>query len=84
MRRLSVLCAAACIAAAAFAATSPAEAAYNVIRWDNTGWCQVWDPATPLTPLFSKYAAVNKKPIPTLAAALAAKDMMVKKGACKL
>jgi hypothetical protein len=84
MRRLSVLCAAASLAAAAFAATGPAEAAYNVIRWDNTGWCQVWDPATPLTPWFSKYAAVNKKPIPTLTAALAEKDAMVKKGACKL
>jgi hypothetical protein len=84
MRRLSVLCVAVGIAAAAFAATGSAEAAYNVIRWDNTGWCQVWDPATPLTPWFSKYAAVNKKPIPTLTAALAEKDAMVKKGACKL
>jgi len=84
MRRLSMLCAAAAIATTAFAAGGPAEAAYNVIRWDNTGWCQVWDPATPLTPLFSKYAAVNKKPIPTLTAALAEKDAMVKKGACKL
>jgi len=84
MRRLSILCAAAAIATTAFAAGGPAEAAYNVIRWDNTGWCQVWDPATPLTPLFSKYAAVNKKPIPTLTAALAEKDAMVKKGACKL
>jgi len=83
MRRLSVLCAALGIVATALAA-SPAQAAYNVIRWDNTGWCQVWDPATPLTPLFSKYAAVNKKPIPTLTAALAEKDAMVKKGACKL
>jgi hypothetical protein len=82
MRRISVLCAAAGIAAVA--ATGPAEAAFNVIRWDNTGWCQVWDPATPLTPWFSKYAALNKKPIPTLTEALAAKDTMVKKGACKL
>lgn len=83
MHRISVLCAAAGIAVAALAATSPAEAAFNVIRWDNTGFCQVWDAGSPPTPWPSKYVAMTKKPIPTFTEAMAAKDALVKKGACK-
>ncbi|HXB80990.1 MAG TPA: hypothetical protein VNX23_26895 [Bradyrhizobium sp.] len=81
--RLSVLCAAAGIAVTALAATSPAEAAFNVIRWDNTGWCQVWGQSNPPTPWPSKYVALNKKPIASFAQALAEKDALVKKGACR-
>ena len=65
MRRLSLLCAALGVTITALAASSPAEAAFHVIRWDNTGWCQVWDPSTPLNPLISKYVAVSR-PIPSL------------------
>ncbi len=43
MRRLSTLCIAAGLAAAAFVATSPAEAAYHLIRWQGTHVCQIWD-----------------------------------------
>jgi len=46
MRRLSLLCATAFIAVTALAATSPAEAAFHVIRWHDTGFCQVWDEAS--------------------------------------
>jgi hypothetical protein len=81
--RFSVLCAAAGIAVTALAATSPAEAAFNVIRWDNTGWCQVWSESNPPTPWPSKHVALNKKPIPSFTEAMAARDALVKKGACK-
>jgi len=43
MRRFSILCAAAGIAVTALAATSPAEAAFHVIRWQDTGFCHVKD-----------------------------------------
>jgi len=83
MRRLSLLCAALGVTITALAASSPAEAAFHVIRWDNTGWCQVWDPSTPLNPLISKYVAVSR-PIPSLTQALAVKDALVRKGTCRL
>ena len=47
MRRLSMLCAAAAIAATAAAATSPAQAAFHLIRWEGTGICQIWDETSP-------------------------------------
>jgi hypothetical protein len=43
MRRATALCAAACIIVAAVAVVSPAQAGYYLIRWDNTGVCQVWN-----------------------------------------
>jgi hypothetical protein len=81
MRRLSILCAAAGIGLTALAA-SPVEAAYHVIRWDNTGFCQVWNPSNPPTQWPSKYVAVSKR-IPTFPEAMAAKDSLVHKGTCK-
>ena len=50
MRRLSLLCAAAVVALTALAATSPAEAAYHLIRWQDSGLCQIWDESIPTTP----------------------------------
>jgi hypothetical protein len=37
MRRLAILAA----AGIAFAATSPAEAAFHLIRWQDSGFCQI-------------------------------------------
>jgi hypothetical protein len=82
MRRLSVLCASAFIAVTALVATSPADADFHVIRWQDTGVCQVWDPGTPMFPWPVHYTAVTHK-LPTLTQAMAAKDALVRKGACK-
>ena len=43
MRRITALCAASGIALAALVVAAPAEAGYYVIRWDNTGICQIWN-----------------------------------------
>ena len=83
MLRLTALSAAAGIALSAFAATAPAEAAFNLIKWDGTGVCQIWDQSIPGKPIPSSYKTVSK-PVPTFAAALAMKDGMLKKGSCKL
>ena len=72
MLRLTALAATAGLAFTALAATSPAEAAFHLIRWEGTGVCQVWDQSIPT------------KPVPTFTAALAVKDGMLKKGTCKL
>jgi len=83
MRRIFGFCAVAAIGFTALAASSPASAAFHLIRWEGTGVCQVWDQSIPTKPIPSNYKTVSK-PIPTFAAALAVKDGMLKKGSCKL
>ena len=85
MRRVTALCAAAGIALSAFAIVSPSQAApWSLIRYDNTGYCQVWDDGVPFKPMKwpSDYKIVGK-PVPTLVDAIAVKDGLVKKGKCK-
>jgi hypothetical protein len=83
MRRIFALCAVAGIGFIALAASSPAQAAFHLIRWQGTGVCQVWDQSIPTKPVLSNYQTVSK-PVPTFAAALAVKDGMLRKGSCKL
>jgi hypothetical protein len=83
MRRLSVLYAAAGIAVTALAAASPAEAAFQVIRWQDTGFCRVWGQDTPMFPWPVQHTIMVHK-IPTFTEAMTVKDHLVKKGACKL
>jgi len=83
MRRLSMLCAAAGLAVTALAATSPAEASYKVIRWDGTGFCQIWDNAVPTKPFPSDYKTVSAT-VPTFLDALAAKDKLFHAAKCTL
>ena len=82
MRRFSLLCAAAGLGLAALAAASPAEAAFHLIRWQDTGFCQIWDEGSPIKPLASNYTRVSGS-VPTLWAAIAAKDALWHKGKCK-
>jgi hypothetical protein len=83
MRRISAFCAAALLGLAALAATSPAQAAFHLIRWHGTGFCQVWDDGIPTKPFPSDYKRVSAQ-VPTLTAALAVKEHLMHKGACKL
>ena len=82
MRRISALCAAAGLALTALAATSPAEAAFHLIRWQDTGFCQIWDQGIPTRPFPSNYRTVSGE-LPTLVEALAAKQGLLRKGTCK-
>ena len=81
--RLRTLCAAAVIAAAGFAVTSPAQAAFHLIKWSGTGICQVWDDSVPTKPFPANYKPVSR-PVPTFDAALAVKSGLMKRGVCKL
>lgn len=83
MRRIYALCAAAGLGLTALAATTPTDAAFHLIRWQGTGICQIWDESIPIKPFPSDYKMVSK-PVPTIVAAMAVKDRMMKKGACKL
>jgi hypothetical protein len=81
MRRISMLCAAAGLGLAALAATSPAEAAFHLIRWDGTGYCQIWDQGIATKPFPSDYKTVSAK-MPTLVEALAVKEHLLRKRVC--
>jgi len=81
MRRLSVLAAATGLGVTALAATSPAQASFNLIRWHGTGFCQVWDHSIPTTPFPSDYRTVSA-PVPTVVEALAVKEALLRKGTC--
>jgi hypothetical protein len=84
MRKLSILAAAAAVAVTAMAASSSAQAAYSIIRWEGTGFCQIWDHDIPTQPFPSNYTTVSKAMMPTLIDALNAKNGMLASGACTL
>ena len=82
MRRLSLFCAAAAITVSALSATSPASATpYHLIRWQDTGFCQIWDESIPTAPWPSDYARVSTT-VPTFVDALVLKDHALKSGHC--
>jgi hypothetical protein len=85
MRRITALCAAAGIAMSTFVIISPAQAApWTLIRYDNSGYCQIWDGGLGFRPMHwpSDYKMVGK-PAPTLAEAISERDMLAKKGKCR-
>ncbi len=81
MRRLSLLVAAAGLAVIAFAASSPAEAAFHLIRWEGSGFCQIWDENIPTAPWPSNYVVVSEQ-LPTFGDALVYKDGLLRNGTC--
>jgi hypothetical protein len=86
MRRVTALCAAAGIALSAFASLSPAQAApWSLLRYDNSGYCQIWDEAVTVKPWKwpSDYKMVAK-PVPTLSAAISLREALAKKGKCRI
>jgi len=83
MRKLSILAAATAVAVTALAASTSANAAYSIIRWEGTGFCQIWDHNVPVPPPFpSTYKTVAPATLPTFIDALNAKTSMVASGAC--
>jgi hypothetical protein len=81
MRKFSALCAAG-LAMAALAATSPANAAFHLIRWQDTGFCQIWDQSIPTAPFPSNYTVIVHSVTPTFLDALSKKDGLLRTGTC--
>lgn len=82
MRRLSLLAAAAGVAVTAFAAASPAKADFHLIRWQDTGFCQIWDESIPTVPWPSNYVVIIGSQVPTFGDALAYKGGLLRNGVC--
>jgi hypothetical protein len=87
MRRVTALCAAAAIVASTAAVARPMQqqSGYYVIRWDNTGVCQIWNTELQQQPVhfMSDYKVVSK-PVPTFAAANAIQEQMRMSRHCTL
>jgi hypothetical protein len=83
-RATAALCAAA-IAVSALAVAAPAQAGYYVIRWDNTGICQIWNEDLRYKPMQwpSEYKVVSK-PVPTFSAAMDVQLKMREQRHCAL
>ena len=82
MRRLSLAIAA--IALSTVAASAPAKAdPFHLIRWSDTGFCQIWDEGIPTQPWPGNYAVVSIT-VPTFLDALNVKGSMLATGACSL
>jgi hypothetical protein len=82
MRHLCLLAAAATIAVSAFAATNPAEASFHLIRWQDSGFCQIWDQNVPGVPYPGNYTVVINSEVPTFGDALVLKDGLLHNGTC--
>jgi hypothetical protein len=90
MRRVTALCVAVGIAVSALAAPAMAarrapEAGYYVIRWNDTGVCQIWNTDLRYRPVqfFSKYKVVSSL-VPTFAAAAETQRQMRAARSCSL
>jgi hypothetical protein len=82
MRRISLLSAAAGLALAALSASTPAKAdPFHLIRWSDTGFCQIWDQGVPTMPWPGNFEIVSAT-VPTFVDALAIKSGMLASGAC--
>jgi hypothetical protein len=65
MRRATAHCAAVGIAVSALAVV-PAQAGYYVIRWENTGICQIWNEDLRYKPMeWPSHYKVISKPVAT-------------------
>ena len=84
MRRIFGLCAVAAVGFTALAASSPAQAAYHLIRWQDNGFCQIWDQNIPTAPYPGNYIVIVGSEVPTFVDALLFKDGMLRSGACSL
>ena len=82
MRRISLLSAAAVLAVTALSASTPAKAdPFHLIRWMDTGFCQIWDEGVPTAPWPANFEIVSTT-VPSFLDALDIKGSMLAAGAC--
>ena len=85
MRRITTLTIAAGIAAAALTVAAPAKAGYYVIRWENTGICQIWNEELQYKPMeWPSHYKVVSKPVATFSDANVIQIKMREQHRCTL
>lgn len=85
MRRITALTAVALIAVSTSAIARPAPSGYYVIRWDNTGVCQIWNTTFQEKPVhfLSDYKVVSK-PVPTFTDAAGVQEKLRQAHRCTI
>ncbi|MGJ5208681.1 hypothetical protein [Bradyrhizobium sp. HKCCYLR20261] len=85
MPRFTTTCIASSLAAAALMAATPARAGYYILRWDNTGICQVWSEAFTFRPVQwpSRYQIISRV-VPTFNDAVTLQVKLRRQGRCTL
>ncbi len=82
MRRMSLAISA--VALSVVAANAPAKAdPFHLIRWSDTGFCQIWDDGIPTQPPSPNYTVVSTT-LPTFFDALHVKNGMLWTRECSL
>ena len=81
MHRLSIGFASAAVAISVLAASPTRADPFHLIRWADTGYCQIWDDGISSVPWPTNYTIVSRQ-IPTFDDAAEVKDQMIKRGAC--
>jgi hypothetical protein len=82
MQRISALSAAAVLVLTSLAASSPAKAdPFHLIRWSDTGFCQIWDEGILTAPWPLNFMVVSAT-VPTFTDALYVKNSMLATGEC--
>lgn len=85
MRRISILSAVAGIVALSGLAAPAQAAGYYVIRWENTGICQIWNEDLKSKPLeWPSHYKVVSKTFPTFSDAMAVQLKMREQRGCSL
>jgi hypothetical protein len=79
VHHIRTIAAAAIVAATAFAAAGPAQAApFHVIKYADTGYCQIWDNGFAITPWPTHYTVMTHRQ-PTYERAVAVKGYLLRK-----
>ena len=85
MRRFSILSAIVGITALSCVNVPAHAAGYYVIRWENTGICQIWNQDLTRKPWeWPSHYTVVSKPFPTFSEAMAVQLQMREKRSCTL
>ncbi|WP_315725632.1 MULTISPECIES: hypothetical protein [unclassified Bradyrhizobium] len=85
MSRFTTIALAGACAVAALVAAAPAQAGYYILRWDNTGVCQVWSEAFTFRPIQwpSRYQVISRS-VPTFNDAVTLQVKLRRQGRCTL
>ncbi|WP_257169427.1 hypothetical protein [Bradyrhizobium sp. SRS-191] len=85
MSRFTTIGLAGACAVVALVVAAPAQAGYYILRWENTGICQVWSEALTFRPLQwpSRYQVISR-PVPTFNDAVTLQVKLRRQGRCTL
>jgi len=81
MYRSLSLCAAGVLIVAGLSVASPAQAAFRVIKWPVTSFCQIWNFSLPDRPIPPNYRIISP-PLHSFGTALRVKEHLIHRRVC--